>query len=69
MRNFYANDEVFEQTLKIVTQLEVNTAQQNIFQVVVSELDDKHFVNFFSSNQTEYWQKWITKFLIFQHNN
>jgi hypothetical protein len=55
---FLPNDEVFEQTLKIVTQLEVNTAQQNIFQVVVSELDNKYFVNFFSSNQTEYWQKW-----------
>jgi hypothetical protein len=51
-------DEVFEQSLKILTQLEVHTAQQNIFQVVVSELDDKYFVNFFSSNRTEYWQKW-----------
>jgi hypothetical protein len=51
-------DEVFEQTLKIVTQLQVNTLEQNIFQVVVSELDDKYFVNFFSSDQTKYWQKW-----------
>jgi hypothetical protein len=51
-------DEVFEQSLKILTQLEVSTAQQKIFQVVVSELDDKHFVNFISSGQTEYWQKW-----------
>ena len=50
--------EVFEQSLKILTQLEVSTAQQKIFQVVVSESDDKHFVNFISSGQTEYWQKW-----------
>jgi hypothetical protein len=41
-----------------LTQLEVSTAQQKIFQVVVSESDDKHFVNFISSGQTEYWQKW-----------
>jgi hypothetical protein len=50
--------EVFEQSLKILTQLEVSTAQQKTFQVVVSELDDKHFVNFISSGQTEYWQRW-----------
>ncbi|PKH00616.1 DUF4340 domain-containing protein [Paraglaciecola sp. MB-3u-78] len=51
-------DEVFNQPSKILTQLEVSTAEQKIFQVVVSELEDKHFVNFISTAQTEYWQKW-----------
>lgn len=51
-------DEDFEQSLKVLTQLEVSTVEDKIFQVVVSELDDKHFVNFISSGQSEYWQKW-----------
>lgn len=51
-------NEDFEQSLKVLTQLEVSTAQQKTFQVVVSELDDEHFVNFISADQSEYWQKW-----------
>lgn len=47
----------FEQSLTTLTQLEVITTDNNIFQVVVSELDDKHFVNFSTSEQSEYWQK------------
>jgi hypothetical protein len=51
-------NEGFEQSLKVLTQLEVITAQQKTFQVVVSELDDEHFVNFISADQSKYWQKW-----------
>jgi hypothetical protein len=55
----FAANEDFAQSLKVLTQLEVITADQRIFQVVVSELDDKHFVNFSSYDQSEYWQKWF----------
>jgi hypothetical protein len=48
----------FSQSLKILTQLEVSTIDEKIFQVVVSELDDKHFVNFSTREQSEYWQQW-----------
>lgn len=48
----------FAQTLKLLTQLEVSTADNHIFQVVVSGRDDKYFVNFSANNQTEYWQNW-----------
>ncbi len=51
-------DEGFAQSLKVLTQLEVSTAGEEMFQVVVSELDDKHFVSFSSIGQSEYWQKW-----------
>ena len=51
-------DENFAQLSNVLTQLEVSTAKEKIFQVVVSELDDKHFVNFSSTGQAEYWQKW-----------
>ena len=44
-------------SLKVLTQLEVSTAEENVFQVVVSELNDKHFVNFSATGQSEYWQK------------
>ena len=53
-----ASDEGFTQSLKVLTQLEVSTADNKIFQVIVSELDDKHFVNFSSKGQSEYWQNW-----------
>jgi hypothetical protein len=53
-----AADHNFPQSLNVLTQLELSTTDQKIFQVVVSELDDAHFVNFSSTNQTEYWQKW-----------
>jgi hypothetical protein len=53
-----AIDEKFAQPLKILTQLEVNTAEGKTIQVVVSQLEDKHFVNFNSTGQLEYWQKW-----------
>ena len=49
--------EEFSQPLTILTQLEVATSDGTIFQVVVSELDDKHYVNFSVSEPTEYWQK------------
>tara|TARA_R110002167_G_scaffold159069_1_gene354578 strand:- start:946 stop:1971 length:1026 start_codon:yes stop_codon:yes gene_type:complete len=51
-------DDDFTQSLKILTQLEVSTSDEKIFQVIVSELDDKHYVNFSSNDQPEYWQKW-----------
>ena len=53
-----AADEGFSESLKVLTQLEVNTTEQKTFQVVVSELNDKHYVNFSSNSHTEYWQKW-----------
>ncbi|MFT5838961.1 MAG: hypothetical protein ACI9UT_001462 [Flavobacteriales bacterium] len=53
-----AADTDFTQSLKILTQLEVNTTEQKIFQLVVSELDDKHFVNFSSNGPPEYWHQW-----------
>jgi hypothetical protein len=53
-----AVDEEFTQSLKVLTQLEVNTAEQKIFQMVVSELDDKYYVNFTSKGPPDYWQKW-----------
>lgn len=55
---FMAVDEDFTQSLQILTQLEVVTAENKIFQVVVSERDDKHFVNFTANDQLVYWQKW-----------
>jgi hypothetical protein len=55
---FIANEN-FAQSLKPLTQLEVITTDNRIFQLVISELDDKHFVNFSSSEQSEYWQKWF----------
>jgi hypothetical protein len=51
-------DEYFTQSLTVLTQLEVSTTQENIFQVIVSEIDDKHFVNFNSNGPSQYWQKW-----------
>jgi hypothetical protein len=51
-------DDDFTQSLTVLTQLEVITVDQKIFQVVVTKIDDKHFVNFISSGQPEYWQKW-----------
>ena len=53
-----AANEDFAQSLKVLTQLEVITADQRTFQVIVSEFDDKHFVNFSSKEHSEYWQKW-----------
>ncbi|WP_293751960.1 DUF4340 domain-containing protein [uncultured Paraglaciecola sp.] len=51
-----ANDE-FTQSLKVLTQLEVTTTDETTFQVVVSELDGNHYVNFNVSDPSEYWQK------------
>jgi hypothetical protein len=51
-------DDDFAQSLKLLTQLEVSTSDEKIFQIIVSELDDKHYVNFSSNDQSEYWQKW-----------
>lgn len=51
-------DDDFTQSLTLLTQLEVVTVDQKIFQVVVTKIDDKHFVNFISNDQPEYWQKW-----------
>lgn len=51
-------EEDFAQSLTQLSRLEVVTADNRIFQVVVSELDDKHFVKFNASEQSEYWQKW-----------
>lgn len=48
----------FTQPSTLLTQLEVITADNSIFQVMVSEIDGKHFVNFSSSEESEYWQKW-----------
>jgi hypothetical protein len=53
-----AANEDFVQSLKVLTQLKVATADQRTFHVIVSELEDKHFVNFSSNDQSEYWQKW-----------
>ncbi|MFT5924153.1 MAG: hypothetical protein ACI9LE_001146 [Paraglaciecola sp.] len=53
-----AADHPFPQSLNVLTQLELITTDQNIFEVVVSELNDEYFVNFSATNQTEYWQKW-----------
>jgi hypothetical protein len=53
-----AANEDFAQSLKVLTQLEVITADQSTFQVIVSEFDDKHFVNFSSKDHSAYWQKW-----------
>jgi len=53
-----AANEDFAQSLKVLTQLEVSTTNGKTFQVVLSERDDKHFVNFSSNNQPKYWQKW-----------
>jgi hypothetical protein len=58
-------DEDFSQSLKILTQLEVSTSDGKIFQVFVSEFNDKYYVNFSSNDQPEYWQKWyyqVSKF-------
>ena len=35
----------------------MTTTDEATFQVVVSELDDKHYVNFNVSDPSEYWQK------------
>ncbi|MFB1036459.1 MAG: hypothetical protein QMC38_14055 [Sinobacterium sp.] len=48
------SNEVFYQLLKVLTQLKMNTVEQKVSQVEVSELDNKYFVNFISSDQTEY---------------
>lgn len=53
-----AVDENFTESLEVLTQLEVSTSEEKIFQVVVSQLDAKHYVNFNSTGQLEYWQKW-----------
>ncbi|MEP1447082.1 MAG: DUF4340 domain-containing protein [Paraglaciecola sp.] len=51
-------DNKFSQSLNVLAQLEVVTDEQQVFQVVVSELENRHFVNFTSNQQPEYWQKW-----------
>jgi hypothetical protein len=63
-----AVDEEFTQSLKVLTQLEVNTAEQKIFQMVVSELDDKYYVNFTSEGLQDYWQKWYYQISSFSAN-
>lgn len=52
------NNQHLNQPLKILTQLEVITHEDSIFKVVVSGLKDKYFVNFTSTDQSQYWQKW-----------
>jgi hypothetical protein len=54
----FAADEFFLKPIKVLTQLEVSTEDKNVFQVVVSELDDKHLVSFSSESNSEYWQQW-----------
>lgn len=51
-------EENFIQSLKVVTQLEVVATGDKIFQIIISELDDKYFVNFIASGPTEYWLEW-----------
>ncbi|MBL4631757.1 MAG: DUF4340 domain-containing protein [Paraglaciecola sp.] len=51
-------DEDFTQSLTVLTQLEVSTTDQEIFQLVVSALDGKHFVSFSAREKSKYWQKW-----------
>ncbi|MFT4746500.1 MAG: hypothetical protein ACI8XG_000573 [Congregibacter sp.] len=51
-------DEDVTQSLKVLTQLEVSTEDKHVFQVVVSELNDKHLINFSSDGHSEYWQQW-----------
>lgn len=53
-----AADEEFSQPLKVLTQLEVVTKDKNVFQVVVSELNNKHLITFSSDSNSEYWQQW-----------
>jgi hypothetical protein len=36
----------------------VSTEDKNVFQVVISELNDKHLVSFSSESNPEYWQQW-----------
>jgi hypothetical protein len=52
----FSADEDFAQSLNVLTELEVTTIEYDIFQVVVSELEDKHFVKFSASDSPEYWQ-------------
>ena len=54
----FVADEIFLKQIKILTQLEVSTQEKNVFQVVVSELDDKYLVSFSSDSNSEYWQQW-----------
>ncbi|WP_299075507.1 DUF4340 domain-containing protein [uncultured Paraglaciecola sp.] len=51
-------DESVIQSIKILTQLEVTTAEDQLFKLVVSEKDGQYFVNFSSDNQLEYWHMW-----------
>jgi len=51
-------EENFSQSLTQLSQLEVVTVDNDVFQVAISELGDKHFVKFSSSEQSEYWLKW-----------
>lgn len=53
-----STDEYFVSTLEVLTELEVSTLKGIAFQVTVSKLGDKHFVNFNSNGSTDYWQQW-----------
>ncbi|MFQ3192069.1 MAG: hypothetical protein ACI936_003220 [Paraglaciecola sp.] len=53
---FFADE--FFKPIKVLTQLEVSTEDNNVFQVAVSELDDKYLVSFSSESNSEYWQQW-----------
>jgi hypothetical protein len=55
--NLLVADEHFHLASKVLTQLEVSTADNNVFQVIVSELDDKHIISFSSASHSEYWQQ------------
>ena len=52
-------DENVVKFLEVKSRLEVITAEGTVFQVIVSEVDKKYFVNFISDGQSEYWQKWL----------
>jgi hypothetical protein len=52
-------DENVVKFLEVKSRLEVITAEGTVFQVIVSEVDNKYFVNFISDGQSEYWQKWL----------
>jgi hypothetical protein len=51
-------DDDFLGNLNGLTQLEVNTVSGQVFQVVVSQSDDKYFVHFEANDPTDYWHKW-----------
>jgi hypothetical protein len=42
----------FLKPIKVLIQLEVSTEDKNVFQVVVSEMDDKHMVSFSSESNS-----------------